>query len=304
MEQPDIFYLITVFGLGLGVILVLNKLILGIEKSRKRNIKDIGEFDAILTKTPLDNPRKSTEKAAIESIENRFSIIKKLIVNALVLLWVAVLTFPFLDQLPATLVSVLIGSSAVLIGIAARPYIENFISGIVITFTKPFRIGDTVIIDGNYGTVEDITLGHTIVKQWNWQRYVIPNNQMLAKEFANLTIKDSYQWMHVEFWVAPDSDFQRVKAIAIDAARQSVYFSDYEDPTFWIMEMGKESVKCWVAAWANAPQTAWELGNDVRTAIIFQFQQEEIRFHSFHLNALSDIKQRFSNASLPISQTG
>ncbi|MEH0154368.1 mechanosensitive ion channel domain-containing protein [Limibacter armeniacum] len=273
-------YFVSVLIGGPVLLYMVRYLINKTRDSRRKRLQNRKYTDSIKTSTPLDNPNKELRAAAIESIEHRFSIIRKLSGLVMLLGWIFMLIVPFLDKLPATIVSVFIASSGVVVGIAARPMIENLISGIVITFSQPFRTGDTLKIDGQYGTVEDITLTHTVIKIWNWRRYIIPNNKMLAKEFVNYTIQDSFQWTHVEFWVSYNADLEVVKQKAIEIAKSSRHFADYEDPVFWIMKMDKESVKCWVAAWAESPSKAWELECDIRMKLQRFLQDQGILSHT------------------------
>jgi small-conductance mechanosensitive channel len=178
-------------------------------------------------------------------------------------------------------VSLLVAVAAVVTGIAARPVLENLIAGVIISFAQPIRIGDTVLIDGYFGTIENISLTHTTLKVWDWRRYMVPNHHMLGKEFVNYSIVDRYQWAYVEFWVAPQTDLDAVRDIATKAARSSRHFADYEEPRFWVMEMGKEGVRCWIAAWANTPSAAWQLGHDIRTELARRFAEAAIRTHSY-----------------------
>ncbi|MCP4753246.1 MAG: mechanosensitive ion channel [Proteobacteria bacterium] len=182
-------------------------------------------------------------------------------------------------------ISVVVATSAVLIGIAAKPFVENLLSGMLISFSNPIRIGDTVIIDGIYGTVEDVTITHTIIKEWNWRRYIITNSRMLQKDVVNCSITDNYQWAHVEFWVDYDTDLESVGETAIAAATRSQYYTDYEPPRFWIMEMEKEAVKCWVAAWADSPTDAWQLTHEIRTYLVLKLKESGIRTHRYEMAA-------------------
>jgi len=210
--------------------------------------------------------------------------VRRFAVTAIVLAWIAALSFPFLGAVPATLVSVLAGFAGIILGIAAKPFIENLICGIVLTFSGSIYVGDTVLIDGNYGTIEDITVTHTIVKIWDWRRYVIPNAKMVTAKFVNLTLNDSYQWCRVEFWVAPDADLDVIKEKAVEAATSSPFFAHFELPRFWVMEMGKEGLRCWVAAWAASPLDAWQLSNDIRTRLSKDFQTMGVAPHRFNLD--------------------
>lgn len=280
------YLIIYLAGVGFsGALLIwwIRKRIVQVETDRKTRVKRLKRFESIKTSTPIDTPVADARETAVDSIETRFSIIRKFSFMTIVVIWLIALVFPFLNRIPATFISVLVAASGIIVSIAARPFIENLISGIVISFSRPVRIGDTVIIDDNYGSVEDITITHTVVKIWNWRRYIIPNSRMLSKEIVNCTINDAYQWMHVKFFVAYDNDLDIVKQLSIDVASKSKFFADYEDPKFWVMDMEKEGYKCWIAAWADSPVDAWELGNEIRTELIKQFKANGIKTHKFEI---------------------
>jgi small-conductance mechanosensitive channel len=178
---------------------------------------------------------------------------------------------------------------AAVIGIAARPFLENLISGIVITFSRQFRTGDTVLIDGkDYGTVEDITITHSVIKLWDWKRLIIPNGKMLNKELVSYTTKDSYIWASTEFWVAYDSDIDKVRSIAIDVASDSKYLATRERPKFWVMALEKDGIKCWVCAWTKSPTDSWYLKIDVRQKLIKKLQEHGIQPHAYFIHNAND----------------
>jgi len=285
MNNLLILYLVVIGFSGLLLVLWLRRSINLTEYIRKKRIKKLKPSESAKTETPLNKPEIEAKETAVESIEHRFSIIRKVSLFSIVTVWLIALIFPFLNKIPATFISIMVGSSGIILGIASRPFIENMISGIVISFSHPVRIGDTVIIDNHYGNIEDITITHTIVKVWNWRRYIIPNSRMLSKEIINCTINDSYQWTHVEFFAAYDSDVEKVKELSINAALKSKYFANYEEPRFWIMEMEKKGYKCWIAAWADSPVDAWELGNEIRTELIQKFRLNGIKTHKFEIKS-------------------
>ena len=279
-----LIYLLAVGISGAFFIWWCKKKIFLTEEKRKARITKIKRFTAVETSSPTDTPEKDAKEAALESVENRYSIIRRVSFFLIVFIWFTALIYPFLSGVPSAFVSVLVAASGVILGLAARPIIENLISGIVLSFSNLARIGDTVLIDDKYGTIEDITMTHTVIKIWNWRRYIVPNSKMLTKEIVNCTINDSYQWSHVEFSVAYDTDLDLLKKLAINAAAQSEYFADYEDPSFWIMDMQEKGYKCWIAAWADRPGDAWELKNDIRTRLISDFQINGIRAHKFEFD--------------------
>lgn len=283
----DMLYFAIVVPVGIILLWLSKRHINSIEKKRRSSIQHKRGFESIKTRTPLNRPVKETRETAIENMETRFSIIKKMSFYTIALIWAIALIFPFLNSIPANFISVLVAAFSVIIGIAARTFIENLISGIVISFSNPVHIGDTVIIDDNYGTIEDITLTHTVLKIWNWRRYIVPNSRMLQKDFVNLSMNDLYQWAHVEFYVAYDEDLEKVKTIALEAASKSPYYAGYEEPKFWVMEMNERNYKCWLAAWANKPSEAWELKVDMRTNMVINFRKNNIKTHVYDLKSNS-----------------
>ncbi len=281
--EPITIYLALMFVVGVALTLMLNRIISRAEAWRCKRVKHFKRYQPINSATPVDDPKKAALEKALDSIANRFSIIRKLFIIIFLLIWLMAMVLPFMNYLPAVLVSTMLACVTVIIGIAAKPFVENLICGVVISFSRPFRTGDTVIVDDHYGTIEDITMTHTLVKVWNWRRYIIPNSRMISKEFVNCTIGDAYQWMHVEFWVSYAADIALVRELAIKAALESPHNANYEEPSFWVMEMGQQGVRCWIAAWADSPTDAWQLGHDIRTRLIVEFNRSGIQSHQYRI---------------------
>ena len=253
-----------------------------LEAKLERNLKNLENTTTLDTESPLEDQEASFREQGLESVHTRFRAVRRVLYPLMALSWLFLICFPLLDRLPAALLSFLFGTITVVIGIAGRPFIENVIAGVVLAFSQPLRIGDTVNIDGNWGKVEDIALTYSIVRIWDWRRYVIPNSQLLQKDFVNYSIVDSYQWGYVEFWVSYEADLERVKELAMEATASSGVFVDYEPPSFWVMEMAKEGIRCWTAGWTDSPADAWTLTHDVRTALSMALHKEGITCHSFN----------------------
>ncbi|KXB08419.1 hypothetical protein AKJ55_01055 [candidate division MSBL1 archaeon SCGC-AAA382M17] len=281
------FYELLVFFIGLFILLFIRRSLKSVKNRGESFISKLRFFEAVKTKVAFKSDKKQKEKA-LEGYNQRFSIIRRTILIIYVLIWILILITPLFDRISATFVSVIAAIIAAIIGIASRPFLENLIAGVVITFSKQFRVGDTVLIDNHYGTVEDITITHTVIKLWDWKRLVIPNNAMLNKEMVSYTTKDSYLWAHVEFWISYDADIFKVEEIALDAASRSLHFARTGVPRFWIMEMDKEGIKCWVAAWALTPTEAWYLKIDVRKRLIQEFKKNGIKTHAFNLDGVNE----------------
>jgi small-conductance mechanosensitive channel len=254
----------------------------------KHLLKDPETVAAVPTDVLSDKQERKGRRAIIKGVQSRFTIIRRTLILCVFTAWALALTFPFIGKLPSTMLSILIAVTTAVVGIAARPLVENMISGIVISFSKQLRVGDTLMMDSQYGTVEDISITHTKIKTWDWKRYVIPNSRMLNKEFVNLTLNDSLLWAYLEFSVSYDADLEQVSDIATRVASQSPHHNAQEPPQFWVMRMDKESVTCWIAAWADSPAEAWNLKSDIAIRLIREFRERGIPTHMNQIHLSQD----------------
>jgi small-conductance mechanosensitive channel len=282
LQGHRLIYLGSLTGVFLILYWVLSRIINRNEDRRLNSVAEKSKFVAVERSTPVKHLTRNARKTALNSIDLRFSIIRKVLILALVLLWVIAFVYPIIGSLPQTMLTLLVTAGAVVIGIAARPYVENVISGIVITFSRQLNLGDTVVMEDNYGIVEDISITHTVIKLWDWRRHVIPNSAMIAKEFINYSLTDSYQWAYVEFWVSYDSDIELVRRLALETARENQYTHDEDEPRFWVMDMFKEGIRCWVTAWAHSPAEAWVMRTEIRTSLVMKLRENGIKTHLHH----------------------
>ncbi len=277
--EPIYIYVIAII---LGALFLINfglKVIRRAESTRLNRAKETEAFEAVKTEAPVDEDIESiTKSAALQSIESRFDVIRKVYIPMILILGLFLLVLPFIPTLPAAYISIVAGSFAVIIGIAAKPFIENVVSGLVLTISQPIRVNDTIRVDGKYGTVERINFLYTTVKIWNWNRWIIPNSKLINKEYENLSKTDEQEWAYIEFFVAPDSDIELVKKLAKESM-ENPYLDRIEAPSFWVMELEKDSIKCWVAGWAKNAAEAWALKAKTREILITKLQDRGIRYH-------------------------
>jgi len=79
------------------------------------------------------------------------------------------------------------GVVGIIAGLALQPVLTNLLAGIQIAMTQPIRIDDALIVEGEWGTVEEITSTYVVVKLWDWRRMVLPLTYFIQKPFQNWT---------------------------------------------------------------------------------------------------------------------
>jgi small-conductance mechanosensitive channel len=79
------------------------------------------------------------------------------------------------------------GVAGIVAGLAARPAVSNLIAGIQLALTQPIRIGDSVVVEGDYGTVEEITSTYVTITTWDQRSLVVPLGYFMERPIRNWT---------------------------------------------------------------------------------------------------------------------
>ena len=170
------------------------------------------------------------------------------------------------------------GVAGVVIGIAARSTLANAFAGLMLMLSRPVRIGDTVVIDGERGTIEDMTLMYTAFRTWDNRRMMIPNDLMSDKHIINYSIRDTRIWAKVPIHLDYTADLTRAEEILLEIARDSEHRSKgpESEPVVWPMGMDSQGVVLWVAAWADNPDEEWGLKCEIVRKALAKFREERI----------------------------
>ena len=102
----------------------------------------------------------------------------------------ALMTFPHLRSVGASLFASA-GIAGVVVGLAAKPTLSNFVAGLQLAFTDMLRLDDAVLVDNEWGRVEDLGLTHVVVQLWDERRVVLPTTYFTTQPFENWTRREA-----------------------------------------------------------------------------------------------------------------
>ncbi|HEY4343047.1 MAG TPA: mechanosensitive ion channel domain-containing protein [Parvibaculum sp.] len=116
------------------------------------------------------------------------NILKRALETLIVIVTVAtaLMTFDSVRQYGVSLFASA-GAAGLIVGLAARPLFANLIAGVQIAVTQPIRVDDAVIVEGEWGRVEEITSTYVVIKIWDWRRLIVPLSYFLESPFQNWT---------------------------------------------------------------------------------------------------------------------
>lgn len=159
------------------------------------------------------------------------------------------------------------GIAGLVVGAAAQPALKNVIAGIQMAFTEPIRIDDVVIVDGEWGRIEEIRLTFVVVNLWDERRLVVPVSKFLEQSFQNWTRETSHLLGSVFWYLDPAVDVPRLRA----RLEEIVHASPRWDRRFWnlqVTDMKADAVELRALVTARDASTAFDLRCDVREAVL------------------------------------
>jgi small-conductance mechanosensitive channel len=165
------------------------------------------------------------------------------------------------------------GAAGLIVGLAARPLLSNLIAGVQIAITQPIRIEDAVIIENEWGWVEDIASTYVVIRLWDWRRMVVPLSYFIEKPFQNWT-RDAQSLigaiiLHVDF----GADVPRIRRKLEQAARVSRLW-DGAVVNLQVVDTHPRSIELRALVSArNAPQS-WDLRCEIREKLLAFIRDE------------------------------
>src|SRR5829696_14582 len=190
----------------------------------------------------------------------------------LVTVGAALMTFESVRQYGVSLFASA-GVAGLVAGLAARPVLSNLIAGIQLAMTQPIRIDDGVLVENEYGRVEEITSTYVVIRLWDLRRLIVPLTYFIEKPFQNWTRESSSlvgaALIHVDY-TAP---IERVREKLIEIVSASKLW-DGNVVKLQLIDARESSLELRAIASARTSSDAFDLRCEIREKLIGWMQQE------------------------------
>jgi small-conductance mechanosensitive channel len=165
------------------------------------------------------------------------------------------------------------GVAGIVAGLAARPVLSNLFAGVQLAMTQPIRIGDAVIVENEWGNIEEITATYVVVRIWDLRRLIVPLTYFIEKPFQNWT-RDSAALIGVVFFYV---DYRAPVGIIRDKLREILQQSkDWNGQTMslQVTDAKESTIELRALMSANSGGQAFNLRCAVREQMIDFLQRE------------------------------
>ena len=241
----------------------------------------------------IDKAIKIKKKKNVTTLLMFVKRIKKVIIFLLAIL-VSLTQFDIFNSFSVTLLSGL-GIGSVVLGFAAQESLKNFFGSVAIVLGNPYEVGDFIecIDKGVSGTVEDITMRHTIIRTINNRRVIIPNCEMNTYTIENFNYSENENVKLVDFSISYESDIDKAINI-IKEEMEKMYHpnpkgrnKDVEFPKVRVSELGDSGVTLRAWVWGNNNNDVFENTYKLQYSLKKRFLEEGIEIPYPHIQVVN-----------------
>jgi small-conductance mechanosensitive channel len=195
-------------------------------------------------------------------------VFKRVIDTLIVIIAVstALMTFESVKQYGVSLFASA-GAAGLIVGLAARPLLSNLIAGVQIAITQPIRIEDAVIIENEWGWVEDIASTYVVIRLWDWRRMVVPLSYFIERPFQNWTRDTQSLIGAIAFHVDYCTDVSRIRQRLEQAVRESKLW-DGAVVNLQVVEASPRAIELRALVSARSAPQSWDLRCEIREKLL------------------------------------
>ncbi len=165
------------------------------------------------------------------------------------------------------------GVAGLVVGIAARPVLSNLLAGVQLAITQPIRIDDVVIIENEWGRIEEITSTYVVVRIWDLRRLIVPLTYFIEKPFQNWTREGSDLIGSVMLYLDYTAPIERIREKAKEIAEQSPLWNR-KVVNVQVSDARQDTMEVRILASANSAPAAWDLRCEIREKLIDFLQRD------------------------------
>ncbi|MBD2809341.1 mechanosensitive channel MscK [Xenorhabdus sp. Vera] len=186
------------------------------------------------------------------------------------------------------------------LGFGLQEIFANFVSGLIILFERPVRIGDTVTIGTYSGSVSKIRIRATTITDFDRKEVIIPNRAFVTERLINWTLSDTVTRIIIKVGVAYGSDLDKVKEILLKAANDNSRVMSEPGPQVYFMSFGSSTLdhelRLYVRELGDRSRTVDEINRSIdklcrENGINIAFNQLEVYLHNGQGDSLQEVQK-------------
>lgn len=180
-------------------------------------------------------------------------------------------------------------------GLGLQNVVNNFVSGIILLFERPFKIGDWILVDQYEGIVKQINMRSTQIETFNKSNVIIPNATLLSTSLINMTYKNKQARVDLLIGVDYDSDIALVKSTLLECVQETKNILQVPNPYVAFLALADNSLNFRLSFYISDVGNKLSIQTEVYTLIVEKFRERNINIpypqRVLHIKNEADLKE-------------
>jgi potassium efflux system protein len=174
--------------------------------------------------------------------------------------------------------------------------VANFVSGLIVLFERPFRVGDTVTVGEVHGTVNRIRIRATTIMDWDRKELLVPNKEFVTGRLINWTLSDRIIRIKIPVGIAYGSDTALAERLMLKVAKSNRLVLKSPEPTAVFLQFGDNTLNFELRVFINSIDNWVPMLHSINQAIDKEFAKAGITIafpqRDVHLDAAGPLEVR------------
>ncbi len=172
--------------------------------------------------------------------------------------------------------TILAGAFGVGLGFGLQNIVNNFVSGLILLFERPVKVGDVIQVDDAGGVVQSIGIRASVVRTSDSSEIIMPNSKLISERVTNWTYSNRQRGIEIAVGVEYGTDSRRVIELLLEIAKANPHVTDTPPPRAFFTQFGADSIDFQLRAWTNDFQEWQQMRSDLTMTIYERFNAEGI----------------------------
>ena len=225
------------------------------------------------------------------------SIFRRVFIFVMILgsIWIGLSEFTNINGLGKTLLTSA-GIAGAVIGIAAQPILGNIMAGLQVAITQPIRIGDTVMVEEEWTTIEDLRYTYAVLKTWDERRLIVPMRHFITEIIENWSHTESHQTCVVYLYVDFGADIAAIREQYIEFVKTNELWDGETEPELVAVAVSETATELRGTVASDSPLNAWTLECEVREQMLrYIYQQQKSHLPTERVTVRREGQERSTN---------
>jgi small-conductance mechanosensitive channel len=206
-------------------------------------------------------------------VHTQLRVLRRIVVSVVTVVAISVMlmTFPEIRQIGASLLASA-GLAGLIVGVAMKPSLSSLLAGIQIALTEPIRIDDVVVVEDEWGWIEEIQTTYVVVRLWDLRRLILPLSYFIEKPFQNWTRSSANLLANVTLWIDYTAPVEELRQELTRILKSTNKWRGQVN-NLQVTDASDHAIQIRAVMDAADSGQAWDLRCDVREKLI-QFLQQ------------------------------